>query len=130
MNLFVGLDIGYSNLKLACQGSAASNPQDFILPAGAAPLADLPHKLGGGVDDQGVMVVDVDGVRWAAGVDQSGLDGTRQLHHDYPSTKPYKALFQAALLMSEADQVEHLVTGLPVSLALDPDCRKALVPRL
>ncbi len=129
-NLFVGLDIGYSNLKLACRGAGDSIPRDFILPAGAAPLADLPHKLSGGVDDQGVMVVDVDGERWAAGVDQSRLDSARQLHHDYPSTKPYKALFQAALLMSEADHVDHLVTGLPVSQALDPDCCKALVRRL
>lgn len=129
-DLFVGLDIGYSNLKLACQGVADSDSLDFILPAGAAPLADLPHKLGGGVDDQGVMVVDVDGERWAAGVEQSRLDGARQLHHDYPSTRPYKALFHAALLMSEADHVEHLVTGLPVSQALDPGCCEALVRRL
>jgi plasmid segregation protein ParM len=129
-HLFVGLDIGYSNLKLACQGAGDSSPRDFILPAGAAPLADLPHKLGGGVDDQGVMIVDVDGERWAAGVDQSRLEGARQLHHDYPSTKPYKALFQAALLMSEADQVEHLVTGLPVTQAFDPGCCEALARRL
>ncbi|MGU5574123.1 ParM/StbA family protein [Aeromonas hydrophila] len=54
----------------------------------------------------------------------------RELHGDYPATKPYKALFYAALLLSEQKEIDVLVTGLPVNQFMDSELREALKKRL
>ncbi|MDF5356544.1 ParM/StbA family protein, partial [Vibrio parahaemolyticus] len=53
-----------------------------------------------------------------------------ELHGEYPSNNPYKALFYAALLMSEQKEIDVLVTGLPVSQYMDVERREALKSRL
>ena len=79
---FMGLDVGYSNLKVA--GGAARNMTIHErLPAGAGPAADLDESLGGnqtsGVD------VDVRGQSWVAGVEPSGFASPRE--RSIPTTR-------------------------------------------
>ena len=53
-------------------------------------------------------------------VDQARLEtSVRELHADYPVSDAYRALFHGALLLSEQDTVDRLITGLPISQYLD-----------
>lgn len=109
----LGLDIGYSNMKLALGDLGGSQPHLLLHPAGAAPVDRLPERIGGGAD---AMQVLVEGKPYAAGVSPDRLqDWNRVLHADYPATTSYRALFHAALLLTERDTVEQVVTGLPGS---------------
>lgn len=124
----VGLDIGYSNLKLAF-GEKGRALKTLVFPAGAGPYELMPRQLTGG--EGSCIEVTVDGEKWVAGVEPDRLQGwERELHGDYPSTKAYRALYYAGLLMSERDEVDVLVTGLPVNQYMDEGKRKALVCRL
>ena len=108
----LGLDIGYSNLKIA-MGFKGGHVTTTVLPVGAGPLALMPQQLTGG-EGNCIQVV-IDDEKWVAGVEPDRLQGwNRELHDDYPATKPYKALFYAALLLSEQKEIDVLVTGLPV----------------
>ncbi|MCG3761300.1 plasmid stability protein StbA, partial [Vibrio cincinnatiensis] len=102
----------------------------IILPAGAGPADRMPERIGGG-DDETCLYVSVDNERWAAGVPAGRLQGwERELHPEYPTTKTYKALFHAALLMAETDSIDVVVTGLPVSQFHEPQRKSDLVQRL
>lgn len=129
MKQFVlGLDIGYSNLKMA-MGFKGGEVTTTVLPVGAGPLALMPQQLTGGAGS--CIQVVIDDEKWVAGVEPDRLQGwVRQLHGDYPATKPYKALFYAALLLSEQKEIDVLVTGLPVSQFMEPERREALKKRL
>jgi plasmid segregation protein ParM len=121
----VGLDVGYSNLKIAV-GEAATAPQVMVRPAGAAPLDRLGERVGTG-RHQDAVIVDVDGQRWAAAVEPARFEGwQRSLHADYAATPAYRALVTAALVLAERPVVERLVTGLPVDQARDARRREAL----
>lgn len=131
----IGLDIGYSNLKLAfgkvSDDGLAKPAVTRVLPAGAGRLSDLPLRMGKADGDTDALVVNVNGEKWAAGVDQARLEtSVRELHADYPASDAYRALFHAALLMGEHDTVDQLITGLPVSQFLDKDLRARLSDRL
>lgn len=111
------IDIGYSSVKIV-YGSTAGKPTSITLPAGAGPISLLPKSINGSSTDH--PIVQINGEPWAAGVDPTKLDGwSRELHANYPSTDQYKALFLAALLVTGADSIDHLITGLPVSQAQD-----------
>lgn len=128
----VGLDIGYSNLVVACGEAGKGGPESVVtMPAGAAPATCMPRSLTGGINlDSGVQV-QVNGESWVAGVEPGRLSGwNRELHADYPSSDTYKALFYAALLTPERDTVDLLVTGLPVNQFQDPAFVAALKQRL
>jgi plasmid segregation protein ParM len=121
----IGLDVGYSNLKIAV-GESGTAPQVMVRPAGAAPLDRLGERIGAGLP-QDVVIVDVDGQRWAAAVEPARLGGwQRSLHADYAATPAYWALVTAALVLADRPVVERLVTGLPVDQARDPRRREAL----
>ena len=131
----IGLDIGYSNLKLAfgkvSDNGLAKPAVTRVLPAGAGRLSDLPLRMGKADGDTDALVVNVNGEKWAAGVDQARLEtSVRELHADYPASDAYRALFHAALLMGEHETVDQLITGLPVSQFLDKDLRARLSDRL
>ena len=118
----LGIDIGYSNLKLAF-GKAGHNPQVLLRPAGAAPADRLGEKISGKAEDDFLRVT-VNGNPFVAGLSPDRAElWSRELHEDYPSTESYRALFHAGLLLSELDQVDVLVTGLPVNQYLNPDLR-------
>lgn len=129
MGQFVlGLDIGYSNLKMV-MGHKGGEVRTVIMPVGAGPLELMPQQLTGGAGAS-IQVV-IDGEKWVAGVEPDRLQGwERELHGDYPSTNPYRALFYAALLMSEQKEIDVLVTGLPVSQYMEVERREALKARL
>ena len=65
----LGVDIGYSNLKLAI-GQSGSEPKTIILPAGAGPADRMPERIGGGDDEHvhgwisGGVGVFMAGQRW------------------------------------------------------------------
>jgi plasmid segregation protein ParM len=85
----VGLDIGYSNLKVAVGDSEQREPEFHTLPVGAGPEEYLPidvfgtHKKGEGI------VVNVDGETFVAGVEpwEFAVNGwIRELHDNYSNT--------------------------------------------
>ena len=104
----VGLDIGYSNLKLAW-GQRGEVPRLRVLPAMAAPRAQVAEALGiagpdspsgtgsvAGSDAAQGIEVTLDGESWIAGVRPTRVCGwQRALHADYPASQSYQALLLA-----------------------------------
>lgn len=127
--LIVGWDCGYSNCKLAYGLSTDEEPTLLVRPAQAAPVKELhgSDKL-----KPGEYAVQVNEEAWAAFLDPGRARLNRELHGDYPSTDPYKALFHAGLIAAcqNGNVVDRLVTGLPTSQARDPRHVEALVARL
>lgn len=133
MSSFVlGLDIGYSNLVFSFGDSDADKPEKtIVLPAGAGPEELMPRSLLGGASREVSAKVIVNGENWVAGVDPDKLQGgSRELHSDYPSSDVYRALFYAALLFSERDVINTLVTGLPVNQHGDEKFREKVAKSL
>lgn len=110
----IGLDIGYSNLKMV-YGKSDEAMKSIVRPAGAAPADRFGSRFDGKSQDDFLHVM-VGDVPFIAGVssDRAAM-WERPLHADYPSTESYRALFHASLLLSEMPVVDMLVTGLPVS---------------
>lgn len=124
----LGIDIGYSNLKLAF-GPTGANPTTVLRPAGAAPADRFGTRFDGREHDDFLRVL-VDGEAYVAGVSADRAElWSRSLHADYHSGPSYKALFRAGLLLSGMAHIDTLVTGLPVSQYLD-DARRNAVERL
>jgi len=119
----VGLDIGYSNLKVA-YGKDGDEPTLLIRPAGAAPAEHLGQRMmSGGTDDP--LRVLVDGKEFVAGCSHDRLENwARELHKDYTSTDSYRALFNAGLLLSGMSEIDRVVTGLPTSQYFDEGLRR------
>jgi plasmid segregation protein ParM len=125
----LGIDIGYSNLKLAC-GPKGESPRTQLRPAGAAPADRFGARFDGKAHEDFLHVL-VDGQEFIAGVSPDRAElWSRSLHADYPSSVSYKALFHAGLLLSEMDRIDMLVTGLPVSQYLDETRRNALAEQM
>jgi plasmid segregation protein ParM len=125
----IGIDIGYSNLKLAA-GNAAQTPRTLLRPAGAAPADRFGSRFDERAQDD-FLHVQVDGQEFIAGVSPDRAEmWSRSLHTDYPTTPSYKALFHAGLLLSEMDRIDMLVTGLPVSQYLDETRKKAVAEQM
>ncbi|WP_427501704.1 hypothetical protein ACQE3E_23815 (plasmid) [Methylomonas sp. MED-D] len=123
----LGLDIGYSNVKIAF-GEHQSLPTTRLFPAGAAPIEHLPQAIDRTSD---TLRVNVDGTAWGAGISVSKLSNwNRALHRDYAATPSYRALFHAALLATEQPHIDVLTTGLPVSQWQDKSARDALAAQL
>lgn len=115
----MGLDIGYSNLKLAFGSSEKGTFKTSVRPAGAAPADRFSDRADGGENADYIHVL-VGDEPYIAGVssDRAAM-WSRSLHAEYPASDSYRALFHAALLLGETDKVDWLVTGLPVSQYLD-----------
>ncbi|TXF11183.1 ParM/StbA family protein [Pelomicrobium methylotrophicum] len=128
MNI-LGIDIGYSNLKLAF-GPKGESPKTHLRPAGAAPADRFGFRFDGKAREDRLHVL-VDGEEFIAGVSPDRAEmWSRSLHADYPSSASYKALFHAGLLLSEMDRIDMLVTGLPVSQYLDEARRTAVAGQM
>lgn len=128
MNI-LGIDIGYSNLKLAF-GPKGDSPKTHLRPAGAAPADRFGSRFDGKAQDDFLHVL-VDGEEFVAGVSPDRAEmWSRSLHADYTTSPSYEALFHAGLLLSEMDRVDVLVTGLPVSQYLDEARRSALADQM
>lgn len=125
----LGIDIGYSNLKLA-YGPQGAEPNILLRPAGAAPADRLGEKIGGSGEEDFLRVL-VNGEPFVAGLSPDRAElWSRELHEDYPSTNSYRALFHAGLLLSELDQIDLVVTGLPVNQYLNPELRERLAAQM
>jgi plasmid segregation protein ParM len=110
--VIVGLDIGYSNLKIAVETNGSE--RCIVLPAGAAPADRFGTRFDGSLNEEYINVL-VNDESYIAGVspDKAAMH-TRELHDEYANSNSYKALFHAALLLVEEDEIDILVTGLPV----------------
>lgn len=134
MNI-VGLDIGYSNLKVA-YGVLGQNPRVIVRPAGAAPQSKIGMRIQERTDARAngnaPVLVQIDGQPWVAGIEPSRYESgwARTQHEDYASTPTYLALALAGLALAQQSQVDILVTGLPVSQAADRHRREALIRTL
>jgi len=125
----LGIDIGYSNLKLA-YGAKGGTPRTLLRPAGAAPVDRFGSRFDGKAHED-FLHVQVDGQEFVAGVSPDRAEmWSRSLHADYPASASYKALFHAGLLLSEMDRIDVLVTGLPVSQYLDETRKQAIADQM
>lgn len=128
MGMIIGLDIGYSNVKVT-YGTEGVMPETAIFPIGAVPVEVFNSALKG-VQGNSLEItkVDVDGETYAVGFEPGKIASSpRYTSESYTKTKEYKALFYAALLHTETDEIDVLVTGLPVSHYKDEELRKGLV---
>ncbi|MDP4028162.1 MAG: ParM/StbA family protein [Gallionella sp.] len=121
----LGIDIGYSNLKLA-YGQQGTEPKVLLRPAGAAPADRMGEKIGSNEEEDFLRVL-VNDVPFVAGISPDRAElWSRELHENYLSTDSYRALFHAGLLLSEFDQIDLVVTGLPVNQYLNAELRERL----
>ena len=120
----LGMDIGYSNLKIA-YGDSSGQPVLSNRPAGAAPSEQIGQRVMG--EDDSIRVL-VDGREFVAAINHERIENwARELHKDYSSTDSYRALFHAGLLLSGLSEIDKVVTGLPTSQYLDEKLRHRLV---
>ena len=129
MKNILGIDIGYSNLKI-CAGPANSRPVSHIRPAGAAPIDRVGTRFDG-QEARDLLRVRVRGEAFLAGIapDQAN-HYSRSLHADYSTSDTYRALFHAGLLLSGMERIDPLITGLPVSQWFDLARRERLGQQL
>lgn len=125
----LGLDIGYSNMKVV-SGAVEERPMDIrIFPVGAGPAELMSVDVRGEIS-AGIRVM-VDGKEFIAGVEPEQLaNWKRALHDDYTASPSYRALFHAALLETGRAYIDQLVTGLPVSHFQDHKYKDRLKQRL
>jgi plasmid segregation protein ParM len=125
----LGIDIGYSNLKLA-YGQQGSEPKVLLRPAGAAPADRMGEKIGGDGKEDFLRVL-VNDMPFVAGISPDRAElWSRELHENYPATDSYRALFHAGLLLSEFDLIDLAVTGLPVDQYLNAELRERLAKQM
>ena len=129
MGICVGLDIGYSNVICGHEAAGQSFCEVDVRPSQATPLRSLP---GGAGLRPGEVVVDVDGEQWLAFAAPGRVQEGRELHEDYTASHAYSAMFKGALLLAAGDEdvVDRLVTGLPVSQALNAEYVAQLTSRM
>lgn len=124
----LGLDIGYSNLKIA-YGVSGFPPATRILPSGAIPMSSVNAAIS--VSGMDGIKVNVDGEDYLCCVHPEKLENwTRVLHDDFPESADYKALFMAALSIVNRQIIDCLVVGLPVDQYFDKNRREALQRKL
>lgn len=127
----LGVDVGYSNLKLAFGETSGKTPKVRVFPAGAAPVDNVSQMVVGGAERPGGFEVQVSGDSYIAAIEQSSIEGwERVLSSDYPFSDDYLALYYAALLATGRTEIDMVVTGLPVDQAMDDDTRASLQDRL
>jgi plasmid segregation protein ParM len=112
----VAIDIGYSNLKTVWRASDGVTHK-AVRPSGAAPLDDMP-RLGANKHDLcgGTLVQLPNGEPWVGAISHRAPQETvRVLDGRYPQSDAYFANFLAGLARTGLTQIDHVVTGLPVS---------------
>lgn len=127
--MLIGIDIGYSSVKLAF--GTEKHPVVQTLPVGAARRTqmlkgdDNQFQIGSG------FLVMVNDEEWVAGISPADIPGfTRTMDNDYPRSPEYLALFRAALSRVGVSVVDQVVIGLPVFQFKDDSQRLELQERL
>jgi len=126
----VGLDIGYSNVKIAFGYPSQGEPKTLVRPAHAAPIAAVNGEHSAAPGEYFVMVK---GESWLSMITPARADIKRELHSNYPSTDLYYALFLGALAAATENGqtvIDQLITGLPTSQSRDQALIDALTKRL
>ncbi|TXI08251.1 MAG: ParM/StbA family protein [Rhizobium sp.] len=123
----VAADVGYSNLKcvwaMDSEAPVRLGGNAKVLPSGARVVDESNARLVG--RDESILVV-VDGKKYEAGVTQNELSASRTLTPQYSQTPGYRALMNAALVLSGYQTVDMMVTGLPVSQYQDAQLKEKL----
>lgn len=123
----LGLDIGYSSVKVAHGNGQTSTPRLLQLPVGAAPVSRCGVTADGSLAVNGGHRVSINGEDWVAGIDPAQLsDFVQSMDDSYITTPEYRALFYAALSAVGCTKIDVLVTGLPVTHFLNMATRKSL----
>ncbi|PHM72224.1 ParM/StbA family protein [Xenorhabdus sp. KJ12.1] len=120
----VGLDIGYSNVKIACGISQAIEPSISIYPAYATIEPETDVALG--KKNENELKVYRHKNEWRVFTNRVGH---RELHDKYHTSEMYMALFYGALIkatIGRSNVIDVLVTGLPVRIANSESERKTL----
>ena len=126
----VGIDNGYSNLKLAYGDSRM--PRTAVLPAGVGPLESLAQEVvpgPGDVPDHG-EIVNIGDKQFVACVPHVVLQSRRDTSPEFPLSDLYLALYRAALVKTGATEIGHVVTGVPTHQIKDTRICQALKARL
>lgn len=122
----IGLDIGYSSVKIAFGDGKL--PETRRLPVGAGPESKCGMSLTGSTAKGHGHSVTINGVPWVAGVDPGRLsDFVPIMDETYPMSDEYRGLFYAALSEVGVTEIDSLVTGLPVSHYRDEALRNNLI---
>jgi len=124
----VGLDIGYSNVKIAIGDAQSFEPSVQVYPAYATSEPETDLALAKKSEHE--VKVYPNGNEWRV---FSNRVGHRELHDKYHSTEMYMALFYGALIKATAGRsniIDMLVTGLPVRIANSQEEREQLSRQL
>lgn len=117
--MYLGLDIGYSSLKVA-HTHPGGQRQHLIMSVGVTSADDGTDYFGAAA--QGVLVT-VDGESYLADMQPHMTpDHTRTLDSDYTATPHYRALFHAALASTGSPVINRVATGLPVDQFFNRGC--------
>jgi len=125
MTFVLGIDIGHSVVKLAHGEDTEGQPaRAMILPATACRADEgAPIRTHRNPHGDGPCAVLIDGNTWIAGAPWRSLRlprPPRQLSHDFPETKTYRALLYAGLWKTGRTVIDRLVTSLPAVRTLAP----------
>ncbi|WP_417788416.1 hypothetical protein [Stutzerimonas xanthomarina] len=126
--MIMGQGLGYSNVK-STYGNADKKPETAIFPVDAVPLKTLKNVLRGMQGgDLNITKVDVDGETYNVGFEPGKIaSSSRYISETYTQTKECRALFYAGLLHAETDEIDVLITGLPVSHYKNEVLRQGLI---
>lgn len=129
MTKVVGLDIGYSNVKISYgDRNVQKDPINLLFPAGVTSKDGYGESLIRSADRP--VEVEVDGELHMAFVPQSHPSVSRVLHENYPRTVEYRALLAAALIKTGFTHINTLVTGLPSYQAMQSELKEELRAQL
>lgn len=120
----VGLDIGYSNVKIACGDSQSFEPSVSVYPAYAT--AEPETDLALAKKSEHELKVYPHGKEWRVFTNRVGH---RELHDKYHTSEMYMALFYGSLIKAtngRSNIIDVLVTGLPVRIANSDEERQQL----
>lgn len=124
----VGLDIGYSNVKIV-YGDTTRRSSNMVMPAVSAPASYASFSMIGEEDRD--PIVRVNGEQWVAGIQPSRIEGwSRVVHDNYTDTDGYYALFLSAMSATGVSYIDRVVTGLPVAHYTNFDSRAKLINQL
>lgn len=124
----VGLDIGYSNVKIACGYTEQYEPATSLCPAYATSEEETDLDLAKKSPNE--LKVYPNQKEWRVFTNRIGH---RELHDKYHTSDMYMALFYGALIKAtegRTNVIDMLVTGLPVKLANSDTERELLAKRL
>ena len=129
MDILVGIDIGYSNLKVVYGSAKNGQVERKMFPATACNAKMISRSLIGGVSNEPDVIYvpaeissesllggGADHEEYVVGEKATIIQGfSRELNANYPLTKSWLAMYRKALSVTGASEVSLVVLGLPVN---------------